>query len=319
MGAPIYRTSVHIHTKAKAMRELMKSFDVLKKQFHKAHRDMALDLPEPLHNLTLDTRVDGGEIKITNATMAGFFNGCVEKIMGLLQGHVRQIDNAHKQVKNIFLVGGFGESPYLQETIEFSLRLRKIKLRRPDTSWTAVVRGAVLHGIEKDASSTLSIATGSPRYFGISVNEKFSRISHEEKDMVIDPVTNSQKVEGQLLWLFHRADLVLSDAPTTCHQILTISFRESDTAERELTVYSYSDDDDEPPTRIHNSLDDLSVSHILQYSLTDLDKKMLERTRTKSGIFFVARLTLTLVLSTNSLNSTLSWNGNSIATSSETW
>jgi hypothetical protein len=52
-------------TEGKAMRQLMESFDVLKKQFHKDHRDMPLDLPHPLHNLTLDTRVNGGMIIIT--------------------------------------------------------------------------------------------------------------------------------------------------------------------------------------------------------------------------------------------------------------
>ncbi len=47
------------------MRELMKSFDDLKKQFFKDHRDMHLDLPQPLDNLNLAGKVHGGEIKIT--------------------------------------------------------------------------------------------------------------------------------------------------------------------------------------------------------------------------------------------------------------
>ena len=34
-----------------------------------------------------------------SATMTGFFNGCVEKIMDLLQGQIRQIDNLGKQTK----------------------------------------------------------------------------------------------------------------------------------------------------------------------------------------------------------------------------
>ena len=157
-------------------------------------------------------------------------------------------------LQNIFLVGGFGESPYLQEEIDFSLRLRRIKLRRPDTSWTAVVRGAVLHGIEKDTTSNLSIATACPRHFGISVSEQFSRITHEEKDVIVNPVTNSQIVEGQLLWMLSKADLVLSDSPTTVNQVISSSFREADVGKRKLTIYSYSDDDDRP-IKIQNSLD----------------------------------------------------------------
>jgi len=37
-------------------------------------------------------------------------------------------------VQNVFLVGGFGESPYLQQELKESLDLRRIPMRRPDTS-----------------------------------------------------------------------------------------------------------------------------------------------------------------------------------------
>jgi hypothetical protein len=37
-------------------------------------------------------------------------------------------------MQNIFLIGGFGESQYLQEELDVSLKLRNIQLRRPDTS-----------------------------------------------------------------------------------------------------------------------------------------------------------------------------------------
>ncbi|OAP64492.1 hypothetical protein AYL99_00464 [Fonsecaea erecta] len=310
------------HTcESKAMRQLMKSFDVLKKQFHKNHRDMALDLPEPLHNLTLDNRVDGGEIKITNATMMRFFNICIGKIMDLITGHLRQIDNLNKQCKNIFLVGGFGESPYLQEEIEFSLRLRRIKLRRPDTSWTAVVRGAVLHGIEKDTTgSNLVLATACPRHFGISLNEQFSRIHHEERDVTINPITNSQIVEGQLLWMLNKGDLVLSDNPTIVSQLISLSFRENDKSKRRLTVYSYAEDDDRP-TRIKNSLDDLEVVHVLEYDLAQIDRKKLEVCKGRNGKFFIARLKLTMSLSADRLESVLSWEQGQLelATEESTW
>ncbi|OAL29037.1 hypothetical protein AYO22_02473 [Fonsecaea multimorphosa] len=324
------------HTcESKAMRQLMKSFDVLKKGFHKNNRDMALDLPPPLHNLTLDNRVDCGEIKITrigdsltdnntsfslltSATMTGFFNACVETIMNLLQGHIRQIENVNKQCRNIFLVGGFGESPYLQEEIEFSLSLRRIKLRRPDTSWTAVVRGAVLHGIEKDTISNLCLATKCPRHFGISLSEQFSRIHHEERHVTINPITKAQIVEGQLLWMLNKGDLVLSDSPTAVSQMISLSFREADKTAQKLTVYSYSDDEDRP-SRIKNSLDDLEVSHVLEYDLAKIDRKRLESSKGRIGKFYVAKLKLTLSLSAHRLDSILSWEETELATGEQTW
>lgn len=72
--------------------------------------------------------------------MKAFFDPCVDGVIELIKGQILQIERKNKRVKTIFLVGGFGESPYLQQEVEFSMRLRGIKLKRPDTSWTAVVR-----------------------------------------------------------------------------------------------------------------------------------------------------------------------------------
>ena len=47
------------------MRELMKSFNILKKKFKKGHSDMPMTLPKPLHNLNMHNKVDGGQIMIT--------------------------------------------------------------------------------------------------------------------------------------------------------------------------------------------------------------------------------------------------------------
>lgn len=48
-----------------AIRKIMSEFDTIKREFHKESGDMFLDLPEPLNNLTLPGRVDGGQVTIT--------------------------------------------------------------------------------------------------------------------------------------------------------------------------------------------------------------------------------------------------------------
>jgi hypothetical protein len=47
------------------IREIMKKFDIIKKDFRQDGEDEFLDLPKPLNNLTLPGRVDGGQITIT--------------------------------------------------------------------------------------------------------------------------------------------------------------------------------------------------------------------------------------------------------------
>jgi hypothetical protein len=48
------------------MRALMKTFDGYKRKFCGDHRDIKMDLPEPLDDLTVGKQVLGGELTITN-------------------------------------------------------------------------------------------------------------------------------------------------------------------------------------------------------------------------------------------------------------
>lgn len=161
-------------------------------------------------------------------------------------------------MKNVFLVGGFGESKFLQEELEFSLNLRDIDLRKPDTnsySWTAVVRGAVVCGIEKDTTLNLSTAVPSPRHFGIIANEQFTRVNkHEKEDLRINPLTNMQMAQNQLLWLINKGDAIFSNEPVTVTHPLSKAFSERGSKYVKVTVYSYFDDD-KRPTRLHGAAD----------------------------------------------------------------
>ena len=83
--------------------------------------------------------------------MKSFFNPCVEGVVELIQGQIQQVEKRRNRVKvnnslpknvtvgqlivqNVILVGGFGESLYLQEELKESLDLRRITMQRPDTS-----------------------------------------------------------------------------------------------------------------------------------------------------------------------------------------
>ncbi len=89
--------------------------------------------------------------------MKSFFDPCVDKVVELIQGQKQQVERKRKRLKvnnsfcenvmtrqliiqSVFLTGGFGESPYLQEELRCSLEgLRNIAVRRPDTSWVYAV------------------------------------------------------------------------------------------------------------------------------------------------------------------------------------
>jgi len=97
------------------MRQLMKEFNKHKRRFRNDHRDMKMDLPPPLHNLNMGSRVVGGEITITkyvaayssfhyllmsaSDTMKSFFEPCVNDIVDLILGQVLQVEKQRTRLK----------------------------------------------------------------------------------------------------------------------------------------------------------------------------------------------------------------------------
>ncbi|QDS73014.1 hypothetical protein FKW77_009110 [Venturia effusa] len=231
-------------TEGEAMRKVMKQFNERKEKFKKDSRDTRIDLPAPLDTLNLDTRIQGGGVSTSKETMKSFFDKCVDQVVELIKGHVGQIERPPVKSRSVFLVGGFGESPYLQQEVEFSLeKVRKITLRVPDTSWTAVVRGAVVMGVEKDRSMNRTTMTGCDKNYGVRTATAFSLVHNDRNDYSVDPVSKQPIARGQMRWLFRKGDAVLSNLPREEHHTFLVQFKEGDEKKGGIPVYSYPDED----------------------------------------------------------------------------
>jgi len=64
---------------------------------------------------------------------------------------------------------------------------------------------------------------------------------------------------------------------------------------------------------------ELKVSHVLEYDLSEIPIKSLEKSKGKNGMFYTARLNLSLTLTSIGLDSTLTWLGTTLASGSELW
>jgi hypothetical protein len=114
-------------------------------------------------------------------------------------------------------------------------------------SWTAVVRGAAIFGIEKPVLPAMS---ASSRNYGVSVSESFSEIRHSVQDRFVHPIARVEMVE-QLLWLIKKGDLILSHEPKVVKQRFAKTFSETDPRTGTLPIYSY--DDKDIPDKLANS------------------------------------------------------------------
>ncbi|KAH7115268.1 hypothetical protein B0J11DRAFT_471111 [Dendryphion nanum] len=273
-------------TEGRAMRELMKDFDARKHLFHANYtKDINIDLPAPLNNLNIPGRVDRGEITIPSDRMESFFDQSVEPIVTLINDHLKEIRKKGTGIrtKNVFLVGGFGRSEYLRDQVKNHLSLEKLKLRMPDDkSWTAVVQGAVICGIEKSSSQKLVRAGACRHHYGIAPNQIFSDAHHSLEDRVEDPKTGLVFARGQMNWLLNKGDLVRSSAPLIVEKEITLTFLKSEEKKKIIPIYRYSRDDDRPE-RYHEARNEVLEVCRLDINLTAVPKGDWEYVRSRNA------------------------------------
>ncbi|KAH0556986.1 hypothetical protein GP486_005225 [Trichoglossum hirsutum] len=300
-------------TEGGQMRQVMKAFDVHKKKFeftNNAH-ELKLDLPEPLDKVNIPGRVLDGELKITHEEMKSFFDPCVNKVIELINGQIQQVERKKNRVRNVFLVGGFGESLFLQKELELSLKMRKITMRRPETakSWTAVVQGAIIYGIEKDHHENVILTSTCSRSYGVALNEMNSVYKYDPRDRYIDSVTNNVVAHKQLTWLIRRGDLLLPDAKKETDKEFVFHFQETDDRKFSLPIYQYPYDGDDEPDRFETGQNELVEVAILNCDLSkipirDFDKSENPKSRQP---YYTAHLSCKTLLSGSSLKVEIHW------------
>lgn len=147
------------------------------------------------------------------------------------------------------------------------LRVKVIQIKVNINSWTAVVRGAAIFGIEKPNNKSLSAMSACVRSYGLSVNAPFSGVAHNTKDLVVDPLTNATMAKGQLKWLVKKGDLILSNRPKETSYTFTINFTETGSRKGNIPIYAY--DGDDLPDRLSNSRSGMLISSWLLDQLAD--------------------------------------------------
>jgi hypothetical protein len=219
----------------------------------------------------------------------------------------------------------------LRDEINRSLEIRGIKLCVPEEhSWTAVVQGAVLCGIEKDTTSRLSIASPCLRHYALAQSQKFSTIYHGQEDLGLDPITKMSVAVDQLDWLLNKNDLILSDEPTEVLRTYYVPFKKKTIKtdlKGTLQFYAFDNDDIPRPTKLLGSYDGRSNQTTLgvlpnansvqvllpagsiDYDLSDQPWKLLEGK--KSGFkdkYHEIAMLVKLVAEGESLRVSLHWN-----------
>ncbi|PUU83105.1 hypothetical protein B9Z19DRAFT_1189884 [Tuber borchii] len=184
---------------------LMRSFDTAKKEFGTTTRTNFWRIPVGYVKDDPKNGIEDAELRLTVADMKGLFDPIVKQVIALLGRQVRdsnKLDSSNK-VSTIFLVGGFGESAYLYKEVQAWVRWQSYHIRviNPNFSWSAVVRGAVFHGVEGIVHTRKL-----KQHYGVKIGVIFKPGVHDEEDSYIDPFYETKYTRDNVKWLAGKGD-----------------------------------------------------------------------------------------------------------------
>ncbi|RMZ24418.1 hypothetical protein D0859_11529 [Hortaea werneckii] len=169
--------------------------------------------------------LDSGFLIMTAEQVKGIFEPVIQQVIELVDGQVQAIKTKGGLVSGIVLVGGFGQSNYLymrlkqhfnsappppyseQPSHEIAAAAQQnVEILQPLNAWTAVVRGAVLRGIE----GSVVEKRRSRWHYGTSYATVFDEKKHPVEDRYWSPLWERWMVSDRMQWHIAKVSVVIS-------------------------------------------------------------------------------------------------------------
>ncbi|KAF2460238.1 hypothetical protein BDY21DRAFT_280700 [Lineolata rhizophorae] len=180
--------------------------------------------------------LDSGFLVMTAEQVKGIFDPVVGEVVALVDGQVASIRAKGGAVSGIVLVGGFGQSNYLYKVMRAHFNsappppyterpthsaaaaaaaapLQAVEVMHPVYSWTAVVRGAVLRGLE----GSMVVSRRSRWHYGTSYATVFDEARHPVADRYWSPLWERWMVSDRMQWHIAKGAQVSESQPISFH------------------------------------------------------------------------------------------------------
>ncbi|KAI9010353.1 hypothetical protein CLU79DRAFT_774122 [Phycomyces nitens] len=172
------RFGAHAENNKIAINHMMKQFiTVIKPQFEDED-DEFFSIPMSVKlspSDTADVGIEDGKLQVTvDDIREQVFEPVVKQVLDLIS---EQISQSRKKLDAIFLVGGFGQSKYLQRRVKETFIKQVGLIAMPPRGELAVVRGAVFFGLSPERVSH-RVAR---RTYGLSMDSPFDPLLDPEK------------------------------------------------------------------------------------------------------------------------------------------
>jgi len=179
--------------------------------------------------------LDSGFLVMTAEQIKDIFDPVVKEVCDLVQGQVETLRSKGGIVSGIILVGGFGQSDYLyrrlknhfasaapppysehpthQQPIASHEGFSSIEVMQPVYAWTAVVRGAVLRGLE----GNMVISRKARMHYGTSYATVFDEEKHSVTERYWSPLWERWMVSDRMQWHIAKGEAISPLSPIAFH------------------------------------------------------------------------------------------------------
>lgn len=199
---------------------MLKHFDeFLKRTFSDEDEDEDEDIfscPIPGVADNEEAGVEDGFFILTREEMKGIFDPVISQIVGLVQKQMDAVESGDDgfDVSAILLVGGFGASEYLRQRLFKDLKSTRnpdveVEILQPTNAWSAVVRGAVLRGLE----GGIVRSRHARRNYGVNCTQAFDSNVHDEAEKYLSSFDGTPRVRDRAFWYIKKGDEVSEDKP----------------------------------------------------------------------------------------------------------
>ena len=183
-----------------------RQFEVAKKNFTGPNHSKRIDIwpinMDAPRGINYDKR--NFTVRLQPADMLTLFDGPINEIIKLVESQVQSAKRRGDTIHQIFLVGGFGDSQYLNLRLKEWCSSRSIKLCCPPSCQEAIVKGAALRGLA-GLRPNKRLAR---RHYGYSVSLPFREGVDNEEHAWTSDWDGRKWCSHRMTWFLARGDSI---------------------------------------------------------------------------------------------------------------
>ncbi|KAF1978029.1 actin-like ATPase domain-containing protein [Bimuria novae-zelandiae CBS 107.79] len=280
--------------KAKTWNMGLKYFEEFVKRNFNEDEHAEVNVPFPGLPDDEEAGLDSGFLVMSAEQVKEIFDPVVQEVVSLVEGQVQSIRAKGGLVCGIVLVGGFGQSNYLYSRMKAHFNSAppppyterpthavalsatpSIEIFHPIHAWTAVVRGAVLRGLE----GSMVVSRRSRWHYGTSYATVFDEAKHPIEDRYWSPLWERWMVSDRMQWHIAKGAQVSESTPISFHYTRNFRPGQSLVVEDDLIAC----DADVAPDSFRKGLINVCT---LTTDLNTVPKSLFTRLTTTKGVEF---------------------------------